>query len=91
MSSICYKVLDLRGGLCYHAGMSELTITQTQKVIGWSYPTALQFAKQYGRQGGDGKWLIPFAAVAAEVQSRVIDAQKMQDRLVAVSGNGQHD
>jgi len=69
--------------------MSELTISQVQKVIGWSYPTAFQFAQEYGRKDDDGKWLVPFDRVAAEVQQRMIAAQKMQDRLVAVSGNGQ--
>jgi hypothetical protein len=65
--------------------MSELTIAQTQKVIGWSYPTALEFAKANGHMGDNGRWLIPFDAVASEVQRRVIGTQKMQERLVAVS------
>jgi hypothetical protein len=66
----------------------ELTITQVRTIIGWSYPTAFEFARDNGRQDRNGKWFVPFDLVAAEVQRRVIEAQKMQERLVAQSGNG---
>jgi len=67
--------------------MNELTISQTQEILGWSYPTALQFAKLNGRQEDSGKWMIPFSAVAGEVQKRTVEAQRMQARLVASNGD----
>ena len=67
--------------------MNDLTISQTQKILGWSYPTALQFAKEHGRQDGSGKWFIPFDVVAGEVQKRTVEAQRMQARLVASNGD----
>ena len=67
--------------------MNELTIAQVREIVGWSYPTALDFAKRTGAMI-DGKWYVPFDIVAAEVQKRVVVAQKMQGRLIA-SSNGQ--
>ena len=63
--------------------MTYLTINQVKKIIGWSYPTALDFAKKHGTMV-DGKWMIPFDDVSAEVQKRVVTAQKMQRDLVAL-------
>jgi hypothetical protein len=68
--------------------MDTLTISQLQYVVGWSYPTALQFAKENGRQSDSGKWLVPYDAVAAEVSQRVIDSRKMEERLISATDNG---
>ena len=67
--------------------MSKLTISQTQKILDWSYPTALRFAKEHGQQDDSGKWFIPFNVVAGEVQKRTVEAQRMQARLVASNGD----
>ena len=68
--------------------MSELTITQVRHIVGWSWPTAYKFAKVHGYQdNANGVWYIPFADVAAIVQGKVVEAQRMQNRLVEV-GNG---
>ena len=68
--------------------MNELTIGQMQVVVGWSYPTALNFAKAHGHMI-NGKWYIPFNAVSAIVQEANVDAQRMQNRLVkATMENG---
>ena len=66
--------------------MSELTIEQIQNILGWSYPTALEFAKKNG-EIRERKWYVPFNDVAAEVQNRVVTAQRMQSKLVQ-AGNG---
>ena len=67
--------------------MNDLTISQTQDILDWSYPTALRFAKEHGQQIDSGKWMIPFTAVAGEVQKRTIEAQRAQARLVASNGD----
>ena len=88
MSSVFYKLLDIALKTCYHVNMNDLTISQTQKIIGWSYPTALQFAKKHGQRSSlDSKWMIPFDVVAAEVQKRTVEAQRMQARLIAANGD----
>jgi hypothetical protein len=56
--------------------MDELTIEQTKEILGWSYPTALYFAKMHGRKDGL-KWVVPVAAVdgvIAERQREVVEA-----------------
>ena len=87
MSSSFYKLLDTGTAPCYHYGMNDLTISQTQDILDWSYPTALQFAKKHGQQDASGKWFIPFATVAGEVQKRTVEAQRAQARLVASNGD----
>ncbi len=67
--------------------MDELTIKQMQYVLGWSYPTALGFAKRQGRYDG-ARWYIPYTVVAGKVQEKVVVASKMQARLMTLS-NGQ--
>ena len=64
--------------------MSDLTIKQTQFVLGWSYPTAFGFAKRTGMRI-EGKWFIPYTVVAGKVQERVVEASKAQARLLTVS------
>jgi hypothetical protein len=55
-----------------------------REITGWSYPTAFKFARNNGRLE-DGRWLIPYDTVAAVVQKRVVEAAKMQNRLVSVT------
>ncbi len=64
--------------------MSDLTIKQTQFILDWSYPTALNFANEHGIQV-EGKWYIPYTVVAGKVQECVINASKTQARLLSVS------
>ena len=49
--------------------MNELTIQDTKKILGWSYPTALKFAKQNGRQDETGRWLIPAVVVREQLDA----------------------
>ena len=67
--------------------MNELTINQMIYVLGWSYPTALKFAKQTGRQEA-GRWMIPYTNIAGKVNEQVVEANKMQARLISIT-NGQ--
>ena len=52
----------------YYIYMDEkqLTIEQVEKIMGWSYPTALKFANRHGEMVG-GKWRVPSTAVENEV------------------------
>ena len=84
MSSSCYECIDNTGATVYDIAMDELTIKQTEYVLGWSYPTAFKFAKQQGHYDGI-RWYIPYTAVAGKVQEKVVAASKMQARLMTVS------
>ena len=67
---------------------NEFTIQQTRDIVGWSYPTAFVFARKHGRKI-NGKWYVPFDDVAGIVQSELVKAQRMQNRLVQLgNGNG---
>jgi predicted site-specific integrase-resolvase len=65
--------------------MSELNLKETQKILGVSYPTALQFAKQYGRleESGHprGKWFIPAHVVRNELAAQISDIQGRLDLI----------
>jgi hypothetical protein len=50
--------------------MDELTIKNIENILGWSYPTALAFAKLNGRQDEAGKWFVPAEAVDSELKNR---------------------
>ena len=69
--------------------MNEIPIKKLQEVTGWSYPTALKFAQEHGtlreREHAKSVWYIPYAAVEAVVNKRVIEAQQMQLRMMALS------
>ena len=47
-------------------GMDELTITQLQRIMNWSYPTALKFATLNGNMR-DGRWYIPREILVNEI------------------------
>ena len=47
-------------------GMDELTITQLQRIMKWSYPTALKFAALNGEMR-EGKWYVPRDVLVNEV------------------------
>ena len=44
----------------------KLTITQIQKIMSWSYPTALKFATKNGEFIG-GKWYVSQEAVQGKI------------------------
>ena len=44
----------------------QLTIEQVEKIMGWSYPTALKFANRHGEMVG-GKWYVPILGVWKEI------------------------
>lgn len=46
--------------------MDELTITQLQRIMKWSYPTALKFATLNGVMR-EGKWYVPREVLVSEV------------------------
>ena len=52
----------------YNGGMDEkqLSIEQVEKIMGWSYPTALKFANRHGEMVG-GKWQIPSGVINEKV------------------------
>lgn len=64
--------------------MKQLTIKQAQYITGWSYPTALRFAKEHGEYQ-NGIWLIPEDNIADVVYQEVMKASKMEARLVSIS------
>ena len=61
--------------------MQDVGITELRTIVGWTYPTALKFAKENGTQNDAGKWAIPFNKVAGLVQGQVAHALRMQSRL----------
>ena len=44
----------------------QLTIEQVEKIMGWSYPTALKFANRHGEMVG-GKWRVPSDVIDKKV------------------------
>ena len=71
-------------------GMDELTITQLQKVMNWSYPTALKFATINGEMR-DGKWYVPADVIQYQVDALAADADNAKARFnqaVFVTANG---
>ena len=64
--------------------MNELTIPQTQEILGWSWPTAYKYAQKHGRKV-DGQWYLPYDFVASEVQKELVQAQRKLNKLVQVS------
>lgn len=65
-------MLDIGIVFLYDGGMKQISIKQLQDILGISYPTALDFAKQHGEQNGDGEraqWFIPLTAVSPLVEN----------------------
>ena len=60
--------------------MDELTIAQIEKILKWSYPTALKFAKENGRQldGLRGQWFVPAHIVEEELKARAKAVQEQR-------------
>jgi hypothetical protein len=60
----------------YHYFMKHLTVEHVRRIMGWSYPTALKFAKEHGRQCEEGRqeWSIPAHAVEAAVDAQLDEA-----------------
>lgn len=68
--------------LCYYFLMDELTIKQTQDVLGMSYPTALAYAQQNGRISlTERRWVIPAHVVWDELQKRRADIDERESQL----------
>jgi len=44
----------------------QLSIEQVEKIMGWSYPTALKFANRHGEMVA-GKWHVPSVSINEEV------------------------
>jgi len=64
--------------------MKTLTINQVQKILGWSYPTALQFAQENGElQNGGRLWCVPVDSVVKVIEEREADARNMRSNLTA--------
>ena len=55
----------------------QLTIEQVEKIMGWSYPTALKFANRHGEMVS-GKWQVPSGAVWNEISVLVDRVDKMK-------------
>ena len=68
--------------------MSELSIPQVQKILGWSWPTAYKYAQQYGRKV-DGQWYLPYDFIASKVQNELVKADRMHKRLVDINNGAQ--
>jgi len=71
----------------------QLTIKQTRAVLGWSYPTALEFARTNGEQVTSElwprpRWFIPYSVINAEVTKREITAADMRATLDELAKNG---
>jgi hypothetical protein len=71
--------------------MKTLTISEAQQVLGWSYPTALKFAKQHGQMiNGRRKWVIPadeVSQVLKDEQKTLDEKQSMLTLLLMANGN----
>lgn len=70
--------------------MDQITIADVQDIFGWSYPKALDFARKHGNLSTkalpSGKWLIPYAAVLAEVERMEQRAAQARGQLAALCG-----
>ena len=71
----------------------QLSILQIQKVLGVSYPTALNWAKERGTkvtEHGRDKWYVPASAVQTELSNRSRKVRKAQAELeLVLFSNGQ--
>jgi len=55
----------------------QLSIEQVEKIMGWSYPTALKFANRHGEMVA-GKWQVPSLEIEREIASRENDVVRMK-------------
>ena len=60
----------------------QLTIEQVEKITGWSYPTALKFARRHGEMVS-GKWYVPASAVASKIAELDIGIVRMKKAFSA--------
>lgn len=69
MSSVFYKPIDIGINLLYDRRMDEngLAIKDIEYILGWSYPTALAYAKENGTKDEDGRWMVPASLVYFQV------------------------
>ena len=64
--------------------MKSLTITQVQSILGWSYPTALQFAQEQGElQNGGRLWVVPVDSVVEVIEEKEAQTRNMRSALTA--------
>ena len=67
--------------VCYATHMEKtLTIKQVEKILGMSYPTALQFAQEHGEQV-ERKWVVPAEAVRSVLAQRSFELQAQMRRF----------
>jgi hypothetical protein len=63
--------------------MNELSIEQIQKVLGWSYPTALDWAKENGRMDGR-KWMVSADTVYEKIYLRHQEVAESENMFFAI-------
>jgi len=89
MSSGFYKLIDIAFGSCYYLLMSnQLTISQVKEIMGWSYPTALNYAKAVGTIDRtippSGLWTVPADCVKAVIDEDMAAVAARLERLQAI-------
>ena len=57
----------------------QLSIEQVMEIMGWSYPTARNFAVKYGELVGN-KWHVPSTAVDAKIATLSANARYVRAR-----------
>jgi hypothetical protein len=69
----------------YYVGMDEqkLTIEQVEKIMQWSYPTALKFASIHGEKGSK-VWLIPSGVVWNRITQLEANVKNMRKEFFNV-------
>lgn len=70
---------------------TELTIKQIQLIMDWSYPTALNFAKQHGEikeVEGQDKYFIPSVEIYHVIDKKRFAVDEMESRFNAATENG---
>jgi len=55
----------------------QLSIEQVEKIMGWSYPTALKFANRHGEMVA-GKWFIPSLQIEQEIAKHQRNVRRME-------------
>ena len=69
----------------------ELTIMDVQRIMRWSYPTALRFAKKHGeikQVEGQDKYFIPSVEVYHLLDKKRFELSEMEQTFNSIVGNG---
>ena len=63
---------------------NRLSVGQVEKIMGWSYQTALKFANRHGEMI-NGKWFIPVESIQYVIDQRENDVIWMKHNLSEIT------